>query len=209
VLTFDAAMNYSERATSKSQMTADREIARIALATPDDAQALAAMHIASWRETYAGILPDKMLAALSVESRAAAWSKILLEPATTHSTVVFLAEHQETIMGFGSCGAQRTESLRDNGYDGEISAIYVLREFQKRKIGTQLFRSTSSDLIHRGFSAAALWVLRENFRARRFYEHFGGKVIAEREDVREGTVLIELAYGWPDIKELDQLLAHD
>jgi hypothetical protein len=72
-----------------------------------------------------------------------------------------------------------------------------------------LICTMSSDLLRRGFKAAALWVLRENFRARRFYEHFGGKVIAEREDVREGTVLIELAYGWPDIKELDQLHAHD
>jgi ribosomal protein S18 acetylase RimI-like enzyme len=201
-------MNYSERATSKSQMTADREIARIALATPDDAHALAVMHIASWHETYTGLLPDKILSSLSVESRAAAWPKILLEPATTHSTVVFLAEYQETIIGFGSCGAQRTESLEAKGYDGEISGVYVLREFQKRKIGTQLFRSMSSDLIRRGFSAAALWVLRDNLRARHFYEHLGAKVIAEREDVRDGTVLVELAYGWPDVNELHRRLAH-
>ena len=51
--------------------------------------------------------------------------------------------------------------------------------------------------------------MRDNPRARRFYEHYAGKVIAEREDVRHAAVLIELAYGWPDIKELDQLLAHD
>ena len=101
----------------------DRDVAQIRLATPDDAHALAVMHIASWHETYTGLLPDKILSSLSVESRAAAWSKILLEPATTHSTVVFLAEHQETIIGFGSCGAQRTESLKAKGLDGEISAI--------------------------------------------------------------------------------------
>ena len=209
MLTFDSAMNYSERATSKSQMTADREIARIALATPDDAQALAAMHVASWHETYSGLLPDKILAALSVQSQAAAWSKIPLEPATANSSVVYLAEHQETIIGFGSCGAQRTESLKDNGYDGEVSGIYVLREFQKRKIGTHLFRTMSTDLISRGFKAAALWVLRENLRARRFYEHHAGKVIAEREDIRDSTVLTELAYGWPDLEELDRRLASE
>jgi hypothetical protein len=67
----------------------------------------------------------------------------------------------------------------------------------------------ASDLIGRGFSAAALWVLRENLRARRFYEHLGGKVIGEREDVRDATILIELAYGWPDLKQLDRLLAHE
>jgi hypothetical protein len=28
------------------------------------------MHVASWRETYTGLLPDKMLSSLSVEARA-------------------------------------------------------------------------------------------------------------------------------------------
>jgi ribosomal protein S18 acetylase RimI-like enzyme len=155
------------------------------------------MHVESWRETYAGLVPDKMLSSLSVEKRAAAWITIMREPATERTTVIHLAEHEGTIVGFGSCGAQRTENLKDNGYDGEVSGIYVLREFQKRKIGTRLFRAMSSDLKGRGFSAAALWVLRDNLRARRFYEHHGGKVIAEREDVRNDVVLIELAYGWP------------
>lgn len=184
----------------------DGAVAQIRVATPDDAHGLGVMHVTSWHETYLGLLPDKMLSALSVESRAAAWAKIMQEPATERSTVVYLAEHQGTIIGFGSCGAQRTDSLKDKGYDGEISAIYVLREFQKRKIGTHLFRAMSLSLISRGRSAAALWVLRENLRARRFYEHYGGKVIAEREDIRDSTVLIELAYGWTELKELNRLL---
>jgi ribosomal protein S18 acetylase RimI-like enzyme len=187
-------------------MTADHAIANIRIATPEDARALGAMHIASWHETYTGLLPDKMLSALSVESRAAAWAKIMREPATGRSTAVYLAEHQGTIIGFGSCGAQRTESLEAQGYAGELSAIYVLREFQKRKIGTHLLRAMSSDLIGRGFNAAALWVLRDNLTARRFYERYTGHVIAEREDVRDDAVLIELAYGWPDLKELNRLV---
>jgi ribosomal protein S18 acetylase RimI-like enzyme len=185
----------------------DSPVAQIRIASPDDARALAVMHIASWRETYTGLLPDKMLASLSVESRAAAWAKIMQEPATERSTVVYLAEHDGTIIGFGSCGGQRTESLKIKGYDGEISGIYVLREFQKRRIGTRLLCAMASDLISRGFSAAALWVLRDNLRARRFYEHYGGKVVAEREDVRENVVLVELAYGWGDLKEMDRLIA--
>jgi len=188
-------------------MTADREIAKIRLASLDDALALASMHVASWRETYAGLLPDKLLSSLSVEGRAAAWAKIMEEPAS--SIVIYLAEHEGSIAGFGSCCAQRTESLKNRGYDGEVSAIYVLREFQKRKIGTRLLRAMSSNLHQRGFGAAALWVLRENLRARRFYEHTGGKVIAEREDVRDDAVLVELAYGWSDLKKLNHMLAHD
>ena len=67
----------------------------------------------------------------------------------------------------------------------------------------------SSDLQRRGFSASALWVLRDNLRARRFYEHLDGKVIAEREDVRDGTILIELAYGWRNLKELELLVSRE
>jgi ribosomal protein S18 acetylase RimI-like enzyme len=167
------------------------------------------MHVASWQETYTGLLPEKMLSSLVVEARAAAWAKIMREPATEHSTVVYLAEHERAIVGFGSCGSQRSESLKAKGYDAEINAIYILREFQKRKIGTRLLRAMCADLIHRGFNGAALWVLRDNLRARRFYEHHGGKVIAEREDVRDGTVLVELAYGWPALKELDRLVARE
>jgi ribosomal protein S18 acetylase RimI-like enzyme len=184
---------------------ADCEVGHLRIATSHDASALGAMHVASWRETYAGLLPDKMLASLVVEARAAAWAQIMQEPTTERSTVIYLAEHERVIVGFGSCGAQRTESLKDKGYSGEVSALYVLREFQKRKLGTRLLRAMSSNLQQRGFDAAALWVLRENLRARRFYEHFGGRVIAEREDVRDGTVLVELAYGWPHLKELDRL----
>lgn len=41
------------------------------------------------------------------------------------------------------------------------------------------------------------------------YEHLGGKVNTEREDDRDGTVLVELAYGWPNLKELERLVARE
>jgi ribosomal protein S18 acetylase RimI-like enzyme len=181
-------------------------IAQIRIATPDDALALAAMHVASWRETYTGLLPDKMLSTLSVESRAAAWAEIMQEPANERSTVVYVAEHDGTIVGFGSCGAQRTDNLKTKGYDGEFSGIYVLRAFQGQGIGARLLGKMSLDLLARGFGAAALWVLRENPRARRFYEYHGGQLVAEREDIRGAATLFELAYGWADLTALDRLI---
>jgi ribosomal protein S18 acetylase RimI-like enzyme len=182
----------------------DRPVAQIRIATPADAPALGKMHVASWRETYAGILPDKMLSSLSVDGRAAAWAKLMQEPETEDSTVVYLIEHEGSIIGFGACGAQRTEILKDKGYDGEFGGIYVLRAFQRQGIGASLLAKMSLDLLGRGFSAAALWVLRENPVARRFYEYHGGEVVAEREDVRGETVLLELAYGWLRLKELNR-----
>jgi hypothetical protein len=56
------------------------------------------------------------------------------------------------------------------------------------------------DLTSRGFNAASLWVLRENAVARAFYERFGGQAIEKRADVRGGATLVEVAYGWANLK---------
>jgi ribosomal protein S18 acetylase RimI-like enzyme len=59
--------------------------------------------------------------------------------------------------------------------------------------------------------AAALWVLRDNQPARRFYEALGAKVVGQRvetvderigERSRTQDVLHEVAYGWPDLSLL-------
>jgi ribosomal protein S18 acetylase RimI-like enzyme len=176
----------------------------IRTASVDDAPMLASMHVASWRETYVGILPDAMLAALSVESRATMWDQVMRQPASPGSTVVHLAELDRKLVGFGSCGTQRTENLKAKGFGGEISAIYVLRTFQRKGIGARLLRTMASDLVDRALTAASLWVLKDNPVARRFYERNGAQVIDEREDVRNDAVLVELAYGWADLTQLNQ-----
>ena len=80
-------------------------------ATTDDASAIGALHVASWRETYAGLLPQDMLDRLSAESRAAMWATVLDAPANPNGTRVYVAESAGEIVGFGACGGQR----RDRG----------------------------------------------------------------------------------------------
>jgi ribosomal protein S18 acetylase RimI-like enzyme len=175
----------------------------IRIAIPEDAAELGKMHVASWKETYAGILPDAMLSALSIEGRTAMWDPILREPEKADSTVVHLVEDGGSIVGFGSCGSQRSETLKVKGYDGEIGAIYVLRAFQRQGVGARLMSTMALDLMFRGFNSASLWVLRENAVARAFYERFGGQVVDEREDVRKEATLAEVAYGWANLKTFD------
>ncbi len=167
-----------------------------------DARDLAGVHVASWRETYPGMVPDAMLSALSVEGRTAMWDQILRQPATSASTAVYVIETDSKIIGLGSCGSQRTGTLKERGYDAEIYAIYVLRAFQRRAIGTRLLSAMASNLSAAGFGSLSLWVLRDNTVARQFYERHGGKVVAEREDGRANGVLVEAAYGWMDLAEL-------
>ena len=101
--------------------------ARIRLACPKDAAEIATTHVASWYETYAGMVPPAMLSSLSVERRTAMWKKIITAPTSAESANVYVAESDCGIVGFGSCGMQRSEALKAKGYDGEITAIYILR----------------------------------------------------------------------------------
>lgn len=175
---------------------------RLRRAAPADAAALGALHVASWHETYAGILPDEMLADLSVEARSAMWGKVLHDPAAFGDTAVFLAEDGNRMIGFGSCGRQRDTTLADAGFSGEIGAIYVLRSHQNRGTGRAILAAMSGFLSALGHEAASLWVLRENGPARTFYEALGGEIIGEKTDEQAEATLIEVAYGWRDLSSL-------
>ena len=171
----------------------------IRAATGDDAVSIAAVHVASWRETYAGLMPDTMLSGLSVNDRAARWADILGQAERPDGPGVFVAEHGGDLVGFASGGGQRDANLLAQGFTGEITAIYVLQDMQGRGAGRRLMAALAEDLQRGGHGAASLWVLRENLGARRFYERLGGEIVGEKQDQREAVRLIEVAYGWRDL----------
>ncbi len=171
--------------------------------TVEDAPALGALHVASWRETYAGLLPDAMLAELSVATRATMWADILSNPAASGGMVVFVAEADDRLVGFGCCSAQRDQDLAAAGFSGEIGAIYILRAHQGGRVGRAIMAALSRALADMGHFAASLWVLRDNAAARSFYERLGGGIIGERTEVEPEATLVELAYGWRDLSRLN------
>jgi ribosomal protein S18 acetylase RimI-like enzyme len=175
---------------------------RFRQAGPPDADMIAAVHVASWRETYRGILPDELLDGLSVETRSAMWRSVLSGSANWDRTNLFVAENGGGIVGFGACGRQRDENLRAQGFDAEIHAIYVLQAKQCAGIGTSLMRLMARSLLGSGRKAASLWVLSENTSARAFYEELGGALLGEKVEELSGATLIEVAYGWNDLAPL-------
>jgi ribosomal protein S18 acetylase RimI-like enzyme len=178
-----------------------------------DAAAIATVHVAAWRETYAGLVPERMLSALSVEERTGRWHRILTLPDPSMESAVFVAGSDQGVVGFGSCGRQRVATLVADGFTGEFSALYVLAAHQRRGIGRRLMVLMAQDLMARDLCGAALWVLRDNHPARAFYEALGAKVVGQRVEtvgehvrgerrVRADDELHEVAYGWPDLSIL-------
>ena len=96
------------------------------------------------------------------------WRRLLTDP-QLGSVCVLLACEGDRLVGFGSSNVQRDPSLAEEGFSAEIGALYVLRTHQRRDIGSRLLARMDDELRHHGHTAAALWVLRENRVARRFY----------------------------------------
>ena len=161
-------------------------------AMPDDAQAIAAVHVASWRTTYRGIMSDAVLGGLSVERRAATWRAMLDAPAA-RSFILVAEDALAGIIGFVSAGSERDG---DPVYSGEIYAIYLLAPAQRRGVGRRLMTEAALRLAAAGMPAFRLWVAADNHPGRRFYEAMGGAPIAERTVQIGGADLREVAYGW-------------
>ncbi len=88
------------------------------------------------------------------------------------------------------------------GYRGELYAIYLLKQAQGQGAGRKLFNVTVCEFVRRGCNSMMLWVLKDNTPARKFYEAMGGHVMCEKPIEIGGETLIEVAYGWKDLRSL-------
>jgi GNAT superfamily N-acetyltransferase len=174
---------------------------RLRSAVPDDSEAIAALHVACWGETYRGLLPDPMIESMKVNDRTIQWQRALERRADVQ-VIVAMAE-DGSLLGFASGGPARGADLHAAQ---EIYAIYLLRRAQRQGLGRALLQSLASNLALRTIMARdfhlGLWVLRDNAPARAFYERLGGQFLAERVERREGHDLAEIAYRWNDLTAL-------
>jgi GNAT superfamily N-acetyltransferase len=135
---------------------------------PEDARAIAEVHVASWRQAYRGFIPDPVLDDLSIEERESVWRQGLgdEEPGTA-----LVAEERGRVVGFVGFGPSR--SFDDPPSVGEIYALYLHPENQRRGIGRRLLEAALDVMARDGFQDATLWVLDSNSGARRFYQALG------------------------------------
>jgi ribosomal protein S18 acetylase RimI-like enzyme len=162
----------------------------IRAAIVDDAPAIARVHVASWRSTYRTLLPADFLDAMSEASSADRWKRFLGEG----SNRVYLVEDEGVVIGFASCGRERAG---ETGYAGELYAIYVLDDFQRRGYGRELVRAVVAGLQEVGLGDMIIWVLRDNLAARLFYERLGGVYVRSQPITIGSATLEEVSYGWP------------
>jgi L-amino acid N-acyltransferase YncA len=159
----------------------------------DDAEGMAAVHIASWQTSYTELVPAETLANLDVERRAALWRESLSKE--TKGKFDLVAETEEgKIVGFVSGGPAR-EMIED--FQGEVYAIYLLEAYKRQGIGRRLMEAAVRRLLDNGMGSMMLWVLKDN-DSRGFYEQLGGIEMGKKQFEIGGKVLDGVGYGWED-----------
>ena len=136
-------------------------------AAPDDAAAIASVHVASWNAAYRGVIADEALAALTEERLAPEWRREIEGGAG-----VAVVEDGGRVVGYSRYGPARDDDL-DAGTTAEIYGFYLHPDAWGRGGGRVLMGHVKEDLVSSGFREAVLWVVQVNDRAQGFYRAAG------------------------------------
>jgi ribosomal protein S18 acetylase RimI-like enzyme len=134
-----------------------------------DAEGIAEVHDAAWREAYRGLIPGQELERMIARRGPKWWHSAII----TGSRLLVL-DFNETIGGYTSYGRNRVPSLQ---FGGEIFELYIAPEFQGLGFGTRLFEAARKDLAAYGYLSFVVWALADNERGVQFYLKLGGKIV--------------------------------
>ncbi len=153
----------------------------------EDAAAIAAVHVASWRQAYAGEVPAERLDALDTE----AWARQWRERLEHRPGSVLVAEDQGHVVGFLGHGASRDEDAMPGTV--EIDAVYLEPSAWGHGAARDLMRTALGELPDG--TVVTLWALASNERARHFYRRHGFQPDGvERMDEVGGASVLEVRY---------------
>lgn len=147
--------------------------------TDDEIKGKAYVHWKAWHEAYSGIVDPQYL------------DKLTLEKCETITYQwpdnIIIAKDSERVIGFAGYGKYHNDELENTG---EIFAIYILAEYYGKGVGYQLMQAGLSQLSD--YPQTAVWVLKENKRAVRFYERCGFRPDGCEQTIRLGTPVTEI-----------------
>ena len=137
------------------------------------------VHHKAWHEAYSGIIDRSYLDEMTLgncESIARKWPDNII-----------IAMDDEKVVGFVGYGKYHDDELPDAG---EIYSLYILSEYYGAGVGAQLMRAALDEL--KAYDLIALWVLKDNRRAIRFYEKCGFCADGSEKKITLGSPVAEI-----------------
>lgn len=161
-----------------------------------DVPDIASLHAESWRSAYRGLLPDAYLDGPVLPDRLAYWQKRLRD-ASAHQ-LILKAVVDDALAGF-VCVLLDSEPA----WGPHLTNLHVKPTLKGRGVGGQLFRAARSWAANAAPGQPMhLWVIEQNWPARRFYERQGGAVADTRVFEIGGAQVPEVRYVWSALSDV-------
>ncbi len=165
--------------------------------TGADGPVVAALHAASWRSAYRGILSDFYLDEQAVADRSVFW----LDRLSTRDSSAFgvVALQGDTAVGFVYVVAHA-----DPMWGTLVDNLHVSPQARSAGIGARLLAAASGGMNARGWDRRVhLWVYDANVRARAFYARMGGREVETiMKATPDGVTAKSWRVAWRDLDEL-------
>lgn len=155
-------------------------------ARPDDLNAVAAVFLACWHDSYAGFLPAHVIGMYDEDGARALWRPTLSNPPA--DAVVLVAEQA----GRGVLGVIRIGRDPDEPAAGHVYSLYVHPDTQGLGVGTRLLAAADDRFGRKGVDEVTLWVFAGNVAALGFYSRLGWQP--------DGAQRAEPQYGEPEVR---------
>jgi GNAT superfamily N-acetyltransferase len=152
----------------------------VRVARVSDAPAVGLVQAVVWREAYAGILPEEVVAQFEPRAFAGAWRESLTSPPSPDH-VLLVACAGEQVVGFAAVGPSPDP---DGDAVAELLVIGVHPEARRQGHGSRLLNAVVDTARARGHEMLTVWVVADSDDTRRFLTAAGLQVDgAHRERV--------------------------
>jgi GNAT superfamily N-acetyltransferase len=166
----------------------------IRAALPDDADAIAEIHVAAWQASYRGIMPDAEFRKRPLERRRIQWREWLERD---DRVTLVACDTDGQILGFAGGWLVDRSTY---GFDSYLATLYLRPDVKRRGLGSTLLRAYAREMKALGAQTLVLRTLRLN-PARGFYEKLGARLVPEGVDIDAG-VFDDVVYVFDDLDAL-------
>ncbi|WP_157986609.1 GNAT family N-acetyltransferase [Chitinophaga alhagiae] len=152
-----------------------------------DIPALGALHAKTWSNTYPRVVHPP-----TAQLREYQWKEQF--KVTDGSWCCFVVENSAgQLVGFAKGTPFKAAAQPD--FNGELSKIYLLREYQRLGLGSRLLEKVVQHFLQRNIHNILLFADPGNASCR-FYETLGAEKLFDKNGAFHGT------YGWRNLQEL-------
>ncbi|UCC19047.1 MAG: GNAT family N-acetyltransferase [Promethearchaeota archaeon] len=173
-------------------------------ANPSDSPDIAKILVDTWKSTYSDLVSEEVLNKRNYEYVEPRWRERIDN--LTEKDIIFVAEKEDKeIIGMTWGRTEKynvAEYLTEiDKYEGELLAIYVLKDYQQQYIGKTLVSRVVEFLLNHNVRSMIVWVFKDN-PAKEFYRKLGAKYIGDRFLELDGEKYLESVYGWESIEDI-------